>query len=311
MAARPLSLSGALISLLLFAPPASAQRLAVETESGRVTWWDVTAAPTQWHAALPVVSDAVVWQAAGLGLEVGELTLAGAGATDRVKLLLARIDPALHRLSLDYAVRAGGLRAAWGVDRSPSDVVLAVNAGQFTGATPWGWWIMDGRELQPPGVGPLSMALVVDTAGAVRFVAADDIAIVRRAGGLSLAFQSYPVLLAGNGEIPEPLRAAGRGVDVTHRDTRLAVGELRDGRLLFVLTRYAGLRGVLSDLPIGPTTPEMAAVMGALGCRQAVMLDGGLSGQMLVRATGGRTHEWTAWRNVPLGLLARPRSPGP
>jgi hypothetical protein len=50
----------------------------------------------------------------------------------------------------------------------------------------------------------------------------------------------------------------------------------------------------------------MAAVMGALGARRAVLLDGGISCQLLIRE-GQETHTWPGWRRVPLGLVAFPR----
>lgn len=80
---------------------------------------------------------------------------------------------------------------------------------------------------------------------------------------------------------------------------------MRDGRVLVALTRFEGLGGALSVLPFGFTTPEMAAVMGALGATRAVLLDGGISGQLRVRDGGVR--EWDALRKVPLGLLVSPR----
>jgi hypothetical protein len=52
----------------------------------------------------------------------------------------------------------------------------------------------------------------------------------------------------------------------------------------------------------------MAALMGALGCSRAVLLDGGASGQLLVR-DGERTLTWPGMRRVPVGLLALPREP--
>jgi hypothetical protein len=50
----------------------------------------------------------------------------------------------------------------------------------------------------------------------------------------------------------------------------------------------------------------MAALMGALGARNAVLLDGGISSQMLLRA-GAETHAWRGMRYVPLGLTATAR----
>jgi hypothetical protein len=82
---------------------------------------------------------------------------------------------------------------------------------------------------------------------------------------------------------------------------------MRDGRVLVALTRFEGLWGALSVLPFGFTTPEMAAVIGALGATRAVLLDGGISGQLRVRERDGGAREWDALRKVPLGLLVSPR----
>jgi hypothetical protein len=51
----------------------------------------------------------------------------------------------------------------------------------------------------------------------------------------------------------------------------------------------------------------MAAVMGVLGARDAVMLDGGISGQLLLRDANGTSHAWRGSRNVPLALVGTPR----
>ena len=125
---------------------------------------------------------------------------------------------------------------------------------------------------------------------------------VRR--GVVAAFQSYPTLLAADGEVPAALREPGRGIDVEHRDARLGMGALPDGRLLIVLTRFDALGESLGSIPFGPTIPEFAALMGALGARQAVALDGGISGQMLVRDEAGITHTWRGLRRVPMALVA-------
>ncbi len=62
-------------------------------------------------------------------------------------------------------------------------------------------------------------------------------------------------------------------------------------------------------IPLGPTTPEMAAIMGALGATDAVMLDGGISAQLLLRdPTRGAPLRWPGIRKVPMALIVRPRS---
>jgi Phosphodiester glycosidase len=256
---------------------------------------------------MAALDSAAGWHTVRPGLEVGELELAGDGVAWRLRVALVRMAPAAFRLDIAESVRAAGTRAAWSIDEAPAHAALAVNAGQFTGGQAWGWVVRDGRELQPPGVGPLSMALVIDRSGGARLVPVDSIAGLRGDARVVEAFQSYPALLRADGSVPDPLRAAGHGVDVEHRDARLAVGELRDGRLLFALTRFDGLGEAGGRLPFGPTTPEMAALMGALGCREAMLLDGGLSAQLLVRAAGGETRTWKGLRRVPLALLAFPR----
>jgi exopolysaccharide biosynthesis protein len=110
-----------------------------------------------------------------------------------------------------------------------------------------------------------------------------------------------------DGEIPSPLFNERSGVNLRHRDARLAIGLLRDGRVLVAMTRFEALGGALSNLPFGLTTPEMAAVMGALGASRAVLLDGGISSQLLVRDTTGTARAWRGIRQVPLGLVVTRR----
>jgi hypothetical protein len=50
--------------------------------------------------------------------------------------------------------------------------------------------------------------------------------------------------------------------------------------------------------------------MGALGCRQALLLDGGISGQRMVREVDGSVHSWPRTRSVPLGLVGRAKGRG-
>ena len=123
-------------------------------------------------------------------------------------------------------------------------------------------------------------------------------------GHVRVAFQSYPALLVGSGELPWEMLAPGRGVDLAHRDSRLALGVLADGSLIVALTRFSGLGPGGEMLPWGPTVGEMTAFMRSLGCRRAVLLDGGLSSQLAMRATDGSLARWPNIRAVPVGLVA-------
>jgi exopolysaccharide biosynthesis protein len=269
-------------------------------------WWRSDSAPTRWSEPLDLVTRSVEWRVVAEGVELGELRLSGSGEAWRVRAILVRLDPRLVRFQLDSAFEDGILRAAWTIDKVPAKALVAFNAGQFTGSMPWGWVVLRGREFLPPGHGPLSTAVTVDTAGVLRWSPPDSIPSLRHARGIRAAFQSYPTLLEGDGDVPLALRPASHiaGVSLDHGDSRLAIGSLRDGRVLVALTRFDGLDGFLDAIPLGLTTPQTAALMGALGCSRAVMLDGGISSQLLVRDSTGGVQRWPGIRRVPLGLVA-------
>jgi hypothetical protein len=250
------------------------------------------------------VGAAALWHAAQPGLSVHEAALASQGALASVHVIAVRLDPARVELRLDVSPRdAGG--AGWTVDRLPPTGLLAFNAGQFSGITPWGWLVIDGREIQPPGTGSTAMALTVSDTGDVGLLDPGEIAAAR--GRVRVAFQSYPALIGAGGKVPWELQAAGRGVDLTHRDSRLALGMLSDGRVVVAITRFSGLGAVGETLPWGPTVGEMAAFMRSIGCVRAVLLDGGISSQLALRTAEGSLRRWTNWRTVPLGLIVTPR----
>jgi uncharacterized protein YigE (DUF2233 family) len=137
-------------------------------------------------------------------------------------------------------------------------------------------------------------------------VRGEDVSRVATEGGASWAFQSYPAVLAAD-SVLTPLRVSGAGVDVAHRDARAGVCLTRDGRLLMAITRFDAVGSALHFVPFGLTVPEMAAVLGSLGCRDAMLLDGGISARLRVRDASGVAHDWEGLRSVPLGLVATPR----
>jgi uncharacterized protein YigE (DUF2233 family) len=286
------------------ATPAAA--LAVRDGRGWHTWWSSTQAPRRWTGEHAVVAGAVTWTTAQRGIEVGTLRLSGAREAWRFNVVLLRIDPRQVDLALHVERGADGRALPWSVANLPAGAALAINAGMFDALGPWGWVVLDGRERQAPGRGPLSSALVIDRGGNARIVTADSIPAVRARGEAHWAVQSYPTALHADGEIPAQLQAGGRGVDVEHRDARLAIGTLRDGRILIALTRFDGLGGTLDVIPFGPTLPEMTAILGALGAQRAVFLDGGVSGQMAVLTPSG-VQRWEGLRRVPLALMGRAR----
>ena len=283
--------------------PLPSSALSLRAPDGWRRFWEAASAPPRWTGADSRMTAALRWRRVAEGVEWGELELAGSGEAWRTRLIVVRLDPTRVRLVLDTAY--GGGRAGWTLDRAPDSAIVAVNGGQFVSAMPWGWVVLEGRQLLSPGAGPLVTTLALDEAGMPHWAhdgRIDD--TLRRT--TRWAFQSYPTLLRA-GEVPPPLRGSGGGLDVAHRDARLAIGGLEDGRLLVVMTRFDALGRALGFVPFGLTTPEMAAVMGALGARDAVLLDGGISAQLLLRAANGATQRFTGLRPVPLALLALPR----
>jgi len=290
---------------------ASARPLPSSTLSARldgrwVRWWRADSAPARWSASPAPLARAARWSRGADGIEWTELALGGSGEAWRTRVVVARLDPARVAFRLDTAFTGRALRRrpAWTVEdqRARRDVHFAVNAGQFRVTMPWGWVVLDGREWRHPDTAPLASAFVVDAAGRARLEHGGRPA----PGDARWAFQSYPTLLAG-GAVPVPLRAPGRGVDLAHRDARAALGIDAEGRVLVALTRFDALGGRLDFVPFGLTVPETAALMGALGATDAVMLDGGISAQLLLRDARGRARAWEGLRAVPLALVATQR----
>jgi uncharacterized protein YigE (DUF2233 family) len=253
-----------------------------------------------------LVTLGVLWHAVRPGVWQRELRMASSGALAGVRATVIRMDPRQLQFQLDTATRDYSLSAAWTIDRIPDDGVVAFNAGQFTGGFPWGWLVLNGVETTPPGVGRLGMAFVVDSTGRATLAMPDELPTARTRA--RIAFQSYPALLTGAGDMPWELRAPGRGVNLTHRDSRLALGIMADGSIIVAITRFSGAGRAGETLPFGPTVPEMAAFMHSLGCERAMLLDGGISSQLAVRDAGGVVKRWANWRSVPLALIATPRA---
>lgn len=234
------------------------------------------------------------------GVQVERVRLRGSGEAWRTDLYIVRVDPARVRLTLDTAFK--GPSRAWTLARAPRDALLAVNAGQFVADLPWGWVMLDGRQFLPPGAGPLVTTMQIDSAGRVSLLHGGR---VPPRGRARWAFQSYPTLLRA-GEVPRELTGVGGGVDVAHRDARLAIGTMADGSVLILMTRFSALGERFGALPFGLTTPEMAALMGLCGAQDAVLLDGGVSAQLLVREGAGREIRLPGLRSVPLALIGQP-----
>jgi phosphodiester glycosidase len=302
--------AAALASACLGPSPCAARgatTLAVERDGAWRVFWRSDQAPARWSAPDPSLAAALHWRKLSAGAAWASVRLACEAPVWRARLIVARLDPSQVSLSLQMDLSRDDARPAWSIDRAPDDAILAVNAGQFVSTMPWGWVAIDGRQRLRPGYGPLSSAIAIDTAGRVRWFHGDSLLAV---AGVVAGFQSYPTLLAGDGRVPDALRSPGRGVNLHHHDSRLALGQTSDGRLLVVMARFDAVGEGAGGFPLGPTTPEMAAILGALGASDAVMLDGGISAQLLLRdPSRTKPLRWPGMRKVPLALIARARAP--
>ena len=284
--------------------PLPSSTLAVRDARG--AWhqfWSSTSAPVTWPTA--PLALAAHWQRGASGMTWAELEVKGSGEAWRTRVVVARVDPQRVRFALDTAFTPER-EAAWTLGRAPMDAILAVNAGQFAATMPWGWVAIDGRRWLPAQSGPLSAALMQDSTGSLHWIRAEDVHRVSNQAGALWGFQSYPAVLAGD-SVLAPLRVSGRGIDVAHRDARAGICLTRDGRLLVAITRFDGAGRALHFVPFGLTVPEMGAVLGALGCRDAMLLDGGISARLRIRGADGVVHDWDGLRPVPLALVARSR----
>jgi hypothetical protein len=297
---RPVALATGLLVYAAASVPAvlSAQRAPAVS---RIAAMPCNAPNTQTAMVTPAATrlNALRWKGRDVRWAEWPVELGARGISTTV--IVVDIDPKRIALTLEIA-RDGDALAPWSLDNAPKDAVIALNAGQFTDDGPWGWVVHRRREWQAPGVGPLSAAFVIDTAGHASILRADEISEARRRGGWEEALQSFPLIL-NDGALPAGLCTPG-AVDLEHRDIRLTLGVLPNGHVLLALTRYAGVGSAGNRLPIGPTTGEMAAIMRELGVARAVMLDGGLSAQLLVR-DGPVTTQWSGLRRVPLALVGR------
>jgi hypothetical protein len=245
------------------------------------------------------------WRSARPGVEWTEVQLRAGFWRLPVRAVIARIDPRAFDFELSLLTRANRMTGAWTVDSAGSDVAIALNAGQFKETGPWGWLVMDGRERRDPGFGPLSGGVAIDNAGRFRWLGPTQLGSARADRSIRHAFQSFPLLLL-NDSVPTLLRTSA-DVDRRHRDARLMFAQQNDSVLLVVLTRYDGFGGATPRIPIGLTVPESLQLIRALGARHAIMLDGGLSAQLLLRTPDGDAFAWKGLREVPLGLVARPK----
>ena len=163
--------------------------------------------------------------------------------------------------------------------------VAAINGSFFNMRAPYGsvnYLRVDGKELAPnaldsyenPGSGRSTRqtAAVVSWQGGLYVVKADDLRSWERYIAAEDIVTTGPLLLIGGQA--EPVVADKFN---TNRHPRTAVGRRPDGTVLLVVADGRNAQAA------GLSMSELQQVMAALGCRDAVNLDGGGSTTMVVR----------------------------
>lgn len=170
--------------------------------------------------------------------------------------------------------------------RRNTNVVGAINAGGYdmSNGRPSGAFIMSGTVINEP----TGTTFWIDGSGAAHITGAQECKAALAAGNVLEAVASF-------GDIFEDGHARG-GLDNTTRASRTAIGIKADGTVVMLM-----VDGRQAPYSVGMTMAEVGAAMEALGCVQAVNLDGGGS------STFATQREGESENNTSAGLTLRCR----
>ena len=170
--------------------------------------------------------------------------------------------------------------------RRNTNVVGAINAGGYdmSNGRPSGAFIMSGTVINEP----TGTTFWIDGSGAAHITSAQECKAALAAGNVREAVASF-------GDIFENGHARS-GLDNTTRASRTAIGIKADGTVVMLM-----VDGRQAPYSVGMTMAEVGAAMEALGCAQAVNLDGGGS------STFATQREGESENNTSAGLTLRCR----
>lgn len=163
--------------------------------------------------------------------------------------------------------------------RRNTNVVGAINAGGYdmSNGRPSGAFIMSGTVINEP----TGTTFWIDKDGNAHITSAQECNTALAAGNVREA-------VAGFGDIFENGHARS-GLDNTTRASRTAIGIKADGTVVMLM-----VDGRQAPYSVGMTMAEVAASMEALGCVEAVNLDGGGSSTFATQREGEPENEATA-----------------
>ena len=163
--------------------------------------------------------------------------------------------------------------------RRNTNVVGAINAGGYdmSNGRPSGAFIMSGTVINEP----TGTTFWIDASGAAHITSAQECRDALAAGNVKEAVASF-------GDIFENGHARS-GLDNTTRASRTAIGIKADGTVVMLM-----VDGRQAPYSVGMTMAEVGAAMEALGCVQAVNLDGGGSSTFATQREGEPENSDTA-----------------
>ena len=260
------------------------------TENRRFTGDELARAA--WPGPDAGISGAITWKQAAPGMRMGKLVLGREYGVSEFSLVLLEIDPDLVEMTVHYSEE----RRYCGQWLRNLGLNACINGSLFA-SKPLGLVIHDGK-IEVTRHRRMLGYLVAPKDGRPRVLVGKSFA----AGDIREAVQSFPALIR-DGEILDSVRGTSPRRDRFDSDVaarRTVVGEDDKGHLLFAVT---------DTLTGGLSFSELATLLGALGWKQAVCLDGGASAQLSLETELLRS-DVTGVDPVPVIIGLRLRNPG-
>ena len=202
------------------------------------------------------------------GLDVAELSFLHPPDPRDVDVVLVRIDP--RRWQFRVYGRDDWSRDNVGVLAREAGMVFAVNGPYFAEDGPLGLVVSNSVSRNRQG-SRRAAHFLVDKPGTIPRIVNERRADV---GGVHEGFQGFPAIMTAR-KTYSYMRTGGRGFDVEVFDRRTAACTTASGNVLFLATdAWTG----------GLALSELATVLGALGCVDAMAFDGGASTGMWLSA---------------------------
>ena len=231
----------------------------------------------------------VYWTPASKGIEYARIPAFGALARKGNSILLARIDPASVLFRVYYHGGRGKPVQSW-IKEFPS-AALIVNANFYQGnGRALGLVMIDNKVVsQPSGRPGAGRFQVKDEVPSVGPMVGDEVTANQKAARYTEAFEGYPLLIAQGQQITSIAR-----YDAKFHSRRTIIAQDSKGRILLIVTT-----------PTEVSLAEMTdwLLNSGLDIVTALNLDGGLSSQMLIPASGDQPELITGISNVPTVLV--------